>query len=123
MSFWNSIAAMADNNPDDDSADFSLGNKYVDGMDNSIFGLASSSLDEMAEKARKDTLDVLVNLPTGKIEARHNACETCGNVAILGNGLCRQCWDYVVDNSSANAKLWPDASQYLTIKAKKGGVN
>ena len=80
---------MADGNADDDSADFNLGIKYIsgNGMDNSIFGLASSSLDEIAEKARKDTLDVLVNLPTGKIEARHNACETCGNVAILGLSL------------------------------------
>lgn len=71
--------------------------------------------------AKSDTLDILVNLPTGKIESRHNACETCGRVAILGNGLCMKCWDYVVDNSSANSKFWPDASQYLTIKTKKVG--
>jgi hypothetical protein len=108
MGFWNSIAAMADGNADDD------------GADNLRWTAEVSSLDEVAEKAKSDTLDILVNLPTGKIESRHNACETCGRVAILGNGLCMKCWDYVVDNSSANSKLWPDANQYREIKAKKG---
>ena len=111
MGFWNSIAAMADGNADDD------------GADNLRWTAEVSSLDEIAEK--KDRLvanlyESIINLPTGKIESRHNACETCGRVAILGNGLCVKCWDYVVDNSSANSKVWPDASQYLTIKAKKG---
>jgi len=111
MGFWNSIAAMADGNADDD------------GADNLRWTAEVSSLDEVAEKKYgliANLRETIATLPTGKIEARHNACETCGRVAILGNGLCVKCWDYVVDNSSANSKLWPDASQYLTIKAKKG---
>ena len=111
MSFWNSIAAMADDNADDD------------GADNSRWTADVSSLNEIAEK--KDRLvanlyESIINLPTGEIEVTHRECEVCGQVAILGNGLCVKCWDYVVDNSSANSKLWPDASQYLTIKATKG---
>ena len=114
MSFWNTIGiAMADDNEDKADHVVQSGNygRFTPAMDESI---------EHNVKGNNEIKTAIVNLPTGKIEARHNACETCGHVAILGNGLCVRCWDYVVNNSSATAKNWPDAIQYREIKARKG---
>ena len=56
------------------------------------------------------------NLPKGKISDSNGNCETCGSYTEgLGNGICAKCWDYVVNFSSPNSKVWPDATQYETI--------
>ena len=86
------------------------------------------NIDKSHDDIMRSELEASIrNLPKDKISVSNGSCVTCGIYAervsslianpdeILGNGLCSKCWDYVLDFSSPNIKLWPDATQYETI--------
>ena len=115
MSFWNKI--MVEMN-DDDGADRVNGKMEIGGHSIGFW----SSIDEIAEKSTRSEWLAFAqllhesSLPTEAINESIGKCETCNTEGILGNGLCVDCWDYVVDFSSASAKEWPDTKQYKAIK-------
>lgn len=55
------------------------------------------------------------NLPKASIQETDGECLTCGEWGKLGNNLCLDCWDYVVDQTSPNHPEWPDANQLRKI--------
>jgi len=106
MGFWDNITLLRAN--------------VVEGK----IAIANDSADQVDRNVDKTQDDIIRaefeasvrNLPKDKISDSNGNCETCGSYAEgLGNGICAKCWDYVVNFSSANSKIWPDATQYETI--------
>ena len=63
-----------------------------------------------------DTIyNTVTQLPKTNIDASFGFCETCDTHAELGNGLCVDCWDYVIDHTNWNSKVWPDKDEFDKI--------
>ena len=72
------------------------------------------------EQIQQEIASAMRNLPQTEVIATNGHCEVCETETIgLGNGLCPNCWDYVVNFSSPNIKVWPDTQQYMTIRANR----
>ena len=115
-SFWTRLIDSM--TQDDDGAD------SVNGKRTEYTGHTLQLSDDTIEKSNKREWLAfsarethINNLPTEAIlETSNSICKTCGTIGVLGNGVCVDCWDYVVANSSASAKNWPNARQYGAIK-------
>jgi len=103
MSFWKQIFSDLDENGDG-----------FDKVNGKFFTTLNEVNKEKITKAQwtasAQKLTNSINLPIGKVIDSDGQCGTCGTIAILGNGLCVTCWDYVVDHSSHNSTLWPSYS-------------
>ena len=76
--------------------------------------------DDRDEQIKQEIASSMRNLPQTEVTDTDGECEVCETeTAGLGNGVCPNCWDYVVYFSSPNIKVWPDAQQYLTIKTNR----
>ena len=115
MTFW----TMIDEAMDDDSADC-LYHEIT----------PSCPVDEIVDGKRQadvSTLDRVMRgvfdsmeTPQAEVIETHGRCKACGSkTQQLGNGICVKCWDYVVNNSSANIQIWPDAIQVAEIVKRK----
>jgi len=57
--------------------------------------------------------------PKAAIDESEGECLTCAKQSKLGNNLCRDCWDYVVEKTKINHPEWPNAEQFIQLKESK----